>query len=98
MYVCVCKAVTDHQLESAIDEGLCTRRQLFECFGVGGDCGKCNKEIYHLLHCRAAKKLSTASNETKFNENFTIQSPSGAGMPSETAEHSPNSFLSTFIG
>ncbi|MGZ8223697.1 MAG: (2Fe-2S)-binding protein, partial [Methylobacter sp.] len=41
MYVCVCKAVTDTQIKNAIDKGICTRRQLFQCFGVGGDCGKC---------------------------------------------------------
>ena len=49
MYVCICKAVTDRQLELAINDGLCTRRQLFECFGVGSDCGKCNKDIRELL-------------------------------------------------
>ena len=49
MYVCVCKAVTDRQITSAINNGVCTRRQLFECFGVGGDCGKCNKQVKELL-------------------------------------------------
>ncbi len=63
MYVCVCKAVTDHQLETAINEGLCTRRQLFECFGVGGDCGKCNKDIRDMLDCERSEKLMAACNE-----------------------------------
>jgi len=49
MYICVCKAVTDTQLRSAIDNGICTRRQLTHCFGVGKDCGKCNKEVKALL-------------------------------------------------
>jgi bacterioferritin-associated ferredoxin len=49
MYVCICKAVTDTQIQQAIENGVCTRRQLFHCFGVGGDCGKCNKEIKELL-------------------------------------------------
>jgi bacterioferritin-associated ferredoxin len=49
MYVCVCKAVTDTQIKQAIDNGVCTRRQLFQCFGVGGDCGKCNKQVKELL-------------------------------------------------
>lgn len=49
MYVCVCKAVTDSQIKNAIAEGACTRRQLFQCFGVGGDCGKCNKQVKELL-------------------------------------------------
>lgn len=49
MYVCVCKAVTDKQITTAINNGVCTRRQLFECFGVGSDCGKCNKHVKELL-------------------------------------------------
>jgi len=49
MYVCVCKAVTDKQLRTAIDNGICTRRQLTHCFGVGKDCGKCNKDVRELL-------------------------------------------------
>ncbi|CAA9892529.1 Bacterioferritin-associated ferredoxin [Candidatus Methylobacter favarea] len=50
MYVCVCKAVTDTQIKNAIDKGACTRRQLFQCLGVGGDCGKCNKYVKELLN------------------------------------------------
>lgn len=49
MYVCVCKAVTDTQIKKAIDSGLCSRRQLFDCFGLGGDCGKCNRQVKELL-------------------------------------------------
>lgn len=57
MYICVCKAVTDSQLETAINKGMCTRKQLYQCFGVGGDCGKCNKDIHKMLHCRNSKQL-----------------------------------------
>ncbi|NOU20938.1 MAG: (2Fe-2S)-binding protein [Methyloglobulus sp.] len=49
MYVCVCKAVTDTQIKRAIDEGMCSRRELFKCLGVGGDCGKCNLQVKELL-------------------------------------------------
>lgn len=49
MYVCVCKAVTDTQIKKAIADGACSRRQLFECFGVGGECGKCNRHVKELL-------------------------------------------------
>lgn len=52
MYVCVCKAVTDTQLHNAIDKGICTRRELTHCFGVGKDCGKCNKEVKEILKQR----------------------------------------------
>jgi len=45
MYVCVCKAVTDSQIVTAIENGVCTRKKLTQCFGMGKDCGKCNKDI-----------------------------------------------------
>jgi bacterioferritin-associated ferredoxin len=49
MYVCVCKAVTDTQIRSALAEGLCTARQLAHGLGVGKECGKCVKHIKGLL-------------------------------------------------
>jgi bacterioferritin-associated ferredoxin len=63
MYVCVCKAVTDGQLRSAINEGMCSRRQLFDSFGVGSDCGKCNRDIRDLLNTQTGNKLSATANE-----------------------------------
>jgi len=69
MYVCVCKAVTDKQITSAINNGVCTRRQLFKCFGVGGDCGKCNKQVKELLdQSRAGNPIMlSAVNQPVFN-------------------------------
>ncbi len=49
MYVCVCKAVTESQIKHAMAEGSCTRRELFKCLGVGGDCGKCNQQVKEIL-------------------------------------------------
>jgi bacterioferritin-associated ferredoxin len=43
MYVCVCHAVTDRDIESAIAEGCCSLRQLREQLGVGKTCGRCAK-------------------------------------------------------
>lgn len=49
MYVCLCRAVTDSQIRIAIGQGMASRKQLVECFGIGRDCGKCNDEIKALL-------------------------------------------------
>ncbi len=49
MYICVCKAVTDSQIRTAIEQGMCTRKKLTHCFGLGKDCGKCNKDVIALL-------------------------------------------------
>jgi len=69
MYVCVCKAVTDSQIKSAMENGVCTRKQLFQCFGIGGDCGKCNKQVKELLdgNVRRHPMLASAQNHPVFN-------------------------------
>jgi bacterioferritin-associated ferredoxin len=36
----------------AIENGVCTRKKLTHCFGIGKDCGKCNKEVIALLEQR----------------------------------------------
>lgn len=41
MYVCVCHAVTDRDIECAVAEGCCSLRELREQLGVGQTCGRC---------------------------------------------------------
>lgn len=41
MYVCVCKAVTDHQIRCAVRDGVVTFRQLRMELGVSTGCGRC---------------------------------------------------------
>ena len=61
MYVCVCRAVTDTQIKCAIDQGLNSRRDLFKCLGVGGDCGKCSPHVRELLGSHAPKQTFNQS-------------------------------------
>ncbi|WP_341325271.1 (2Fe-2S)-binding protein [Methylotuvimicrobium sp. KM2] len=49
MYVCVCKAITDKQIRSAIENGHCSRRHLNQCLGVGSVCGKCSRHVKQIL-------------------------------------------------
>ncbi|MGR9052630.1 MAG: (2Fe-2S)-binding protein [Gammaproteobacteria bacterium] len=49
MYVCVCKAITDRHIKTAIESGHCSRRQLHQCLGVGSVCGKCSRHVKQLL-------------------------------------------------
>jgi bacterioferritin-associated ferredoxin len=69
MYICVCKAVTDKQITNAIHEGMCTSRQLFQCFGVGGDCGKCSRHVKELLRLNCPKQpiIETFANASVLN-------------------------------
>lgn len=41
MYVCVCQAVTDHQIREAAHSGARTLRDLRRDLGVTRDCGRC---------------------------------------------------------
>jgi bacterioferritin-associated ferredoxin len=48
MYICLCHGVTDTQIESAIDDGATTMKQLASELKVGSQCGKC---------CQCAKSV-----------------------------------------
>jgi len=50
MYICVCKAVTDSQIQNAIDNGMDSRKALHQCLGVGSECGKCNRHVRELVN------------------------------------------------
>lgn len=41
MYICVCNAVTERDIGSAVARGCGTLRQLREQLGVGECCGRC---------------------------------------------------------
>lgn len=42
MFVCVCRAVTDHQIRNAAQTGTCcTLKDLRREFGVSSECGQC---------------------------------------------------------
>jgi bacterioferritin-associated ferredoxin len=43
MYVCLCKAVTDHQIRAEIRQGACTLRELRNRLGVASHCGRCGQ-------------------------------------------------------
>lgn len=41
MYVCLCKAVTDRQIQAAVGQGVYTMKALAQKLGVATQCGKC---------------------------------------------------------
>ena len=41
MYVCICHAVTDHQIREAAIAGARTLKDLRRDLGVASDCGRC---------------------------------------------------------
>jgi len=49
MYICLCSAVTDHQIRRAISEGANTLQALGDCLGVARQCGGCAEHALALL-------------------------------------------------
>lgn len=41
MYVCICRAVTESQIEAAIAEGAQSVRDLRDALGIVDECGRC---------------------------------------------------------
>lgn len=51
MYICICKAATDTQIEKSIRAGACNRRDLNQsCPGIGSVCGKCRNDLKRILN------------------------------------------------
>ncbi len=55
MYVCICNAVTDREIEAAVDAGARRLRDLRRGLGVAGRCGKCAAQAKDILQARKAE-------------------------------------------
>jgi bacterioferritin-associated ferredoxin len=49
MYVCVCLAVTDREVQAAIENGATTRESVTRACRAGGDCGACHGMIATMI-------------------------------------------------
>lgn len=49
MYVCVCKCVTNKEIEEHIKEGCDTIEKIQEACQAGTDCGICEEQIKNIL-------------------------------------------------
>jgi bacterioferritin-associated ferredoxin len=50
MYVCVCKAVSDRQIQRAVrEDGVVSLRELTRDYGLGTCCGKCVPQAREVL-------------------------------------------------
>ncbi|WP_416308117.1 bacterioferritin-associated ferredoxin [Neptunicella sp. SCSIO 80796] len=62
MYICLCYAITDKQIEKAVrEDGVGSMRELRKHLGVGGQCGKCVQMAQQLID-------STIIDESLFKE------------------------------
>jgi bacterioferritin-associated ferredoxin len=56
MYVCICKSISDSDIEQMVRNGAHTADEIEQRCGAGGDCGTCRDEIGDLVraHLRSA--------------------------------------------
>lgn len=61
MYICVCNAVTDSDIRTAVDGGVRNLKQLGKATGCGNGCGCCKEMAVSVLECALAEKSETQS-------------------------------------
>ena len=61
MFVCLCNAITDHQIQDAVDRGVHEVSQLEELWGVGAGCGTCRDYAQQLIDSRLAETSAYAA-------------------------------------
>jgi bacterioferritin-associated ferredoxin len=60
MYVCHCRAVTDHTITGEVERGAITIEELADRCGAGAECGGCWPALEELLHRHAPRELASA--------------------------------------
>ena len=62
MYICLCKAVTDHDIEAAVIAGASTMLEVQEVLEVGTGCGSCAGAAQVVIDQTLAKEASSLRN------------------------------------
>lgn len=53
MYVCMCEAVTDHEIRKAVEDGASSVAEVMLCTRAGTRCGACRSEIAEIVDAAA---------------------------------------------
>jgi bacterioferritin-associated ferredoxin len=61
MYVCICRAVTQSELESLAGSGVDTLDAVEKACGAGSDCGTCREDIRRVLTAESRQPQSKAA-------------------------------------
>ena len=52
MYVCICNAITEKEIHSAIDRGVSDVEEIADQLGAGACCGSCRETTRSILESR----------------------------------------------
>jgi len=58
MYICVCRGISDKEIEEAAQQGVTSLEQLSASMGVGADCGVCQGHACQVLEAIAKRKVA----------------------------------------
>ena len=61
MFVCVCNAVTDSDIRSAVDDGVRSMKQLKQATGCSSSCGCCKEMATDILQQALTEKRDAMS-------------------------------------
>ena len=64
MFVCLCKAVTDHQIRDAVDTGVCSFEDMQSHLAVSTVCGGCECEVKKVMQQKLKAELSSRISST----------------------------------
>ena len=59
MFVCLCKAVTDHQIRDAVDTGVSSFEDMQDHLSVSTVCGGCACEVKRVIEAKLKIELSS---------------------------------------
>jgi len=49
MYICICNAVTEKDIQKAVSKGACSIAMLSELTRLGKECGCCTEEAHRVM-------------------------------------------------
>lgn len=58
MFVCLCKSVTDRDIEASVDDGVTSFSGMQEKLCVATVCGSCSCEVKRILQAKLQRELS----------------------------------------
>lgn len=61
MFVCLCNAVSDSQIEDAVDAGVTSFEAIQDSLGVANTCGTCECEVKQILSAKLNSALASRS-------------------------------------
>lgn len=73
MYVCICKAVTEKQVNQAVHSGVTTLRHLRDTLGVTSECGRCARCALDCMRTTLAKNEANRANTTVVHTSLLAQ-------------------------